>query len=108
MAKPSVASGFIHTQGSISAAGSWQGTEGAATALAVGYGVQYHLSSMPWLAKDFIWVIPDSRCGLEDSMSVWLNEYQAEVVQHNMNAQGTKSNILTSRITEMLDPQSNF
>ncbi|GMH43469.1 hypothetical protein BSKO_11391 [Bryopsis sp. KO-2023] len=58
--------------------GSWQSDEGGASALAIGYGLFYHLDTVAWLAKDLIWVVTDGRCGSIESMRVWLEEYHAE------------------------------
>lgn len=47
-----------------------QSPEGAALALAVGHGVMEYLSQVPWLAKDVIWLVPDSRCGHHAAVEV--------------------------------------
>lgn len=58
-----------------------QSPEGAALALALGYGVLAYLSQVPWLAKDVIWVVSDARCSLisavEVSMWVGISGFRA-------------------------------
>jgi hypothetical protein len=59
---------------------------GAAAALAVGLGMAQQLGSAPWLAKDFVWVIPDARCGLVDSAAAWIEHYQGDSTQARHDA----------------------
>lgn len=49
-----------------------QGVDGAAAALAVGTVMTQFLAQVPWLARDFVWVVPDARCGLDASMHAWM------------------------------------
>ncbi len=40
--------------------------------LALGHAVVAYLRRVPWLAKDVVWLLPDSRCGLLGSSQVGL------------------------------------
>ena len=53
-----------------------QSASGAATALAVGIALTEYLAQVPWLARDFVLVVPDARCGLEASVDAWLQAQQ--------------------------------
>lgn len=39
-----------------------------------------HLASVPWLAKDLLWIVPDARCGLLPSMQVRPRSMTAQAV----------------------------
>ena len=50
----------------------WKQTSGATAAvLAVGSALTHHLKGVPWLARDFVWLIPDASCGLVHSAQAW-------------------------------------
>lgn len=48
-----------------------QTAAGATSVLAVGTILTLHLQSVPWLARDFVWLIPDASCGLLHSTQAW-------------------------------------
>ena len=52
-----------------------------AAALAVGLALTQYLAQVPWLARDFVWVIPDARCGLVESAAQWLQAQQGRLAQ---------------------------
>ena len=47
--------------------------------LALGAALFRHMSSVPWLAKDIIWLVADARecAGGEAAVRAWLNEYHS-------------------------------
>lgn len=50
----------------------WNQTAGASTSmLALGTILIHHLQGVPWLARDFVWLIPDASCGLLHSTQMW-------------------------------------
>lgn len=50
----------------------WNQTPGAAVSvLTVGTVLTQHLQGVPWLARDFVWLIPDASCGLVHSSQAW-------------------------------------
>ena len=61
-----------------------QTIEGAATALSVGLGMFEYMTTVQWLAKDFVWLVPDSSCGVVESVSAWMEEYQG--MRHDSSA----------------------
>jgi hypothetical protein len=58
--------------------GCWarQTAQGGAVALGVGMVLASYLSEAEWLSRNFVWIIPDARCGLVDSVEQWLQAYQ--------------------------------
>lgn len=59
-----------------------QSRGGAASAAAVAAALAAHLSSVPWMSKDLVWLLPDALCGVQPSMQTWLDEY------HGMRERG--------------------
>jgi hypothetical protein len=49
-------------------AGFTQSRGGAASAAAVAAALAAHLSSVPWMSKDLVWLLPDALCGVQPSM----------------------------------------
>ncbi|CAD7698383.1 unnamed protein product [Ostreobium quekettii] len=58
--------------------GAQENHEAAALAVGIGYGLLAHFATVPWLAKDVVWVVTDGRCGSIHSMEEWLDAYQAK------------------------------
>lgn len=61
-----------------------QSRKAASFALSLGHAIMAHLSKVPWLAKDVIWVVPDASCGLVTSMDAWVHTYQSVVSAASM------------------------
>jgi hypothetical protein len=53
-----------------------QDVYGGAAALAIGLALSRYLGQVQWLARDFVWVVPDGRCGLEGSVAAWMAAHQ--------------------------------
>ena len=53
-----------------------QDAHGVEAALAVGLLLTEYLGQVPWLARDFVWIIPDARCGLVESAEAWMAAQQ--------------------------------
>lgn len=50
----------------------WNQTRAAATSMiSLGGVLTQHMASVPWLARDFVWLIPDASCGLVHSTQAW-------------------------------------
>ena len=49
-----------------------QSQAGGVLAVSVGVALSKYLASVPWLARDFFWVIPDPSCGLLHSTQAWI------------------------------------
>lgn len=56
-----------------------QSAGGAAVALGVAHLLTSFLSSVQWLAKDFIWIVPDASCGRIRSAESWVSAYDGRV-----------------------------
>ncbi|KAI8463809.1 MAG: hypothetical protein J3K34DRAFT_494099 [Monoraphidium minutum] len=53
-----------------------QSAGGAALAVSTAHALLVHLRGAPWLAKDVIWLVADSSCGLVEGVAAWVAEYQ--------------------------------
>jgi hypothetical protein len=49
---------------------------GAAASLSIGYVLSRYLAEVPWLARDFVWVVLDARCGVLQSADAWMAAQQ--------------------------------
>lgn len=51
----------------------------AQLALSAGAGLSLHLGRVQWLARDLVWVMPDSGCDAARCMQEWVDAYHGEV-----------------------------
>ena len=59
----------------------WGADLGTCIALSVGVGVMQYLSRVPWLSKNFIWLMNDVHCGQAGSVDAWLQAYHSKVIR---------------------------
>jgi hypothetical protein len=50
-----------------------QSRNGGAMAFMLGLTMSKYLARVPWLARDFYWIIPDATCGLLHSTQAWID-----------------------------------
>lgn len=52
----------------------WPQSQAAGVAaVTIGIALSKYLPTVPWLARDFYWVIPDASCGLLHSTAAWVD-----------------------------------
>eukprot|EP00898_Chlorokybus_atmophyticus_P001960 jgi/Chlat1/2765/Chrsp187S02904 len=62
-------------------------------ALAVAFGsvLMQHLATMPWLAKDIVWLACDASTGAHAGIEAWVNQYYSPTHAHTQSASNNTS-----------------
>ncbi|KAK9805223.1 hypothetical protein WJX72_007042 [[Myrmecia] bisecta] len=98
---------LLELNGALEAAGFDQAQAGQLFGAAAAHAVMQYLASVPWLAKDVVWVLPDAGCGQMHSLQVWLEEAANGKWQRHASPFGRAGLMQQALVLDVASPSFN-